>query len=102
MYNQTKVKKLGPGEGRIILEGKGIKPSFRDIEFSYPLKLIVPLREFKDNLACIYLISYGGGLIAGDKIEIEIKILDSNSLVLLTQGKLKLFIFIIIIIILFF
>lgn len=85
MYSHSKTK-LGPGSGRIILSGKGIKPSFSDIEFSYPLKLIVPFREFKEKLSCIYLISYGGGLIAGDKIEIDIEVLDENSLVLLTQG----------------
>lgn len=85
MY-QPKRRKLSSGEGIIKLGGHGATPTFSDLEFSYPLKLIAPSRHFTDHLACLYMISYGGGLVANDVVKLEVEVMDGSSLVLLTQG----------------
>lgn len=85
MY-QLKRRKLSPGEGIIKLGGYGATPTFHDLEFSYPLKLIAPSRHFTDQLACLYMISYGGGLVANDVVKLDVEVTDGSSLVLLTQG----------------
>lgn len=79
-------RKLLPGEGLIKLAKTGQQAVFEDLQFSYPLKLIVPARHFKDGLQCVYMISYGGGLVAGDRVRIDVEVGEDTALVMLTQG----------------
>ncbi|KAK4057678.1 hypothetical protein OIO90_001326 [Microbotryomycetes sp. JL221] len=68
------------------------KASFSDLEFSYPLKLIVPDRKFVVDkpLECVYVLSYGGGLVAGDRCRLDVKVDQGATLVMLTQGQSRL------------
>ncbi|KAK4055117.1 hypothetical protein OIV83_000397 [Microbotryomycetes sp. JL201] len=61
--------------------------SFTDLEFSYPLKLIVPDRKFMPgkSVECVYVLSYGGGLVAGDKCSLDVTVDGQSTLVMLTQ-----------------
>lgn len=71
-------------------------PKLRTLSYQYPLKLVSPspLRLEKDpNLLVhtVYLLTYGGGLVAGDSIDLRITLEGDTRLVLLTQGSTKLF-----------
>ena len=81
---------LPPGAGIATLSLTGTTSSnatFSDLQFSYPLKLIVPSRFFFDRIACLYMLSYGGGLVAGDHVKLELSVEMGAGLVILTQGK---------------
>ncbi|PIA16196.1 UreD-domain-containing protein [Coemansia reversa NRRL 1564] len=62
---------------------------------AYPLKIISPqaYRANKSKLypAVSYLLSYGGGIVHGDRIHITIKVGEQCALLLLTQGSTKVF-----------
>lgn len=81
--------KLAPGEGAVKLALAGTQAVFETVAFSYPLKLIVPSRHFKDGLNALYMISYGGGLVAGDRVLMRVEVERGATLVLLTQGEWK-------------
>lgn len=78
-------------------------PQFATLTYAYPLKLISPsphlLTEttttsetpIKRTIHTLFLLSYGGGIVAGDKINLDIKLDPCTRLNLLTQGSTKLF-----------
>lgn len=71
-------------------------PRLRTVEYQYPLKLISPApittTGHRPHLVhTVYLLTYGGGLVAGDTIDLHITIERSTRLTLLTQGSTKLF-----------
>lgn len=77
-----KKPKLDPGSGILALKD-GV---FTTNQASYPLKLLSP-HAFGVRLA--YMIAYGGGLVAGDHIHLDVHV--DGVLVLLTQGSTKVF-----------
>ncbi|ORY56193.1 UreD urease accessory protein-domain-containing protein [Leucosporidium creatinivorum] len=84
-------RRLAPGEGVVKLARAGQQAVFETVKFSYPLKLIVPKRHFMDGLNVLYMISYGGGLVAGDQVVMHVEVEKGATLVLLTQGSTKVF-----------
>jgi len=71
-------------------------PRLRTASYQYPLKLIspAPTRTAHDDsklIHTIYLLTYGGGLVAGDSINLNVTLDATTRLVLLTQGSTKLF-----------
>lgn len=78
---------LLPGEGTIVLSSSGETAVLSSLSYTYPLKLITPSnRFFKTRTAAVYLISYGGGLVAGDRVRLRVQVTGESCLVLLTQG----------------
>lgn len=83
-----------PGRGEIILS---LLPPDRQVltkwTYQYPLKLIAPDPHLANDLpvTMAFLLTYGGGLIGGDKIYLRICLADQTRLVLLTQGSTKIF-----------
>lgn len=69
-------------------------PRLRTVQYQYPLKLISPAPTLTQQ-AClihiVYLLTYGGGLVAGDSIDLHVTVESDSRLVLLTQGSTKLF-----------
>lgn len=78
-------------------------PVLRTLSYQYPLKLVAPdplpppEQDFQNGLSLptlihsVFLLTYGGGIVAGDSIDLSVR-LDSNTrLVLLTQGSTKIF-----------
>jgi urease accessory protein len=63
------------------------------VNYQYPLKLVspAPLRTEDQLIHTVYLLTYGGGLVAGDAIDLHVVIEKTTRLVLLTQGSTKLF-----------
>ena len=83
-----------PGTGLIhlaLLEPN--TPRLRTVNYQYPLKLVSPAPSRLDDqlVHTVYLLTYGGGLVAGDTIDLQITIERNTRLVLLTQGSTKLF-----------
>jgi hypothetical protein len=71
----------------------GQQISFPVLRFSYPLKLIVS-RPYRNDLhklqvGLVYLLNYGGGLLSGDRLTLDIQVDDKCQLLCLSQGSTK-------------
>ncbi|KEF55429.1 uncharacterized protein A1O9_08179 [Exophiala aquamarina CBS 119918] len=87
--------KSRPGNGEIVL---ALFPPGRQIlqtcTYQYPLKLIAPdPHKVGDDrqVTVAFLLTYGGGLVGGDQINLKVDLLEATRLVLLTQGSTKIF-----------
>jgi urease accessory protein len=81
-----------PGYGTVQLSAK---PSqFRILSYAYPLKLISPTPievTTQRTVQTLFLLTYGGGLVAGDSVTLSIELDAATNLILLTQGSTKIF-----------
>ena len=97
MSNPFLSTKSKPGTGTIHLALLPPNtPRLRTVKYQYPLKLVSPAPVRTANepyhlVHTIYLLTYGGGLVAGDVIDLHVTIESTTRLVLLTQGSTKLF-----------
>ncbi|KAF2773967.1 UreD-domain-containing protein [Teratosphaeria nubilosa] len=71
-------------------------PRLRTASYQYPLKLVQPApvrteNESRHLVHTVYLLTYGGGIVAGDSINLDVILESTTKLVLLTQGSTKLF-----------
>ncbi|QDS77229.1 hypothetical protein FKW77_003039 [Venturia effusa] len=93
-----------PGYGSIIISLlPPSTPRLQTCSYQYPLKLIAPTplphvlssisssEGLETLIHTIYLLTYGGGLVAGDAINLTIRLAPSTRLILLTQGSTKIF-----------
>ncbi|KAJ4306259.1 cohesin complex subunit [Collariella sp. IMI 366227] len=80
------------GEGHIVVRclPQGIS-GLETFTYQYPLKLITPMRPSETKSALVFLLSYGGGLVGGDKVDLSIDIKAGARLSLATQGHTKIF-----------
>ncbi|KAH8146243.1 uncharacterized protein LAJ45_09685 [Morchella importuna] len=82
---------VSPGDGfihaRLLPPSRFVLPS---LEFVYPLKLISTSPPAAPYLT-VFLLSYGGGLVSDDKINLKILLEEHAKLCLLTQGSTKIF-----------
>lgn len=72
------------GAGRIVVHSTGQETVLSELASSYPLKLLSP-RSARVNVRVVYVLTYGGGLVAGDQVDLHVGVYDGTSLVLLTQ-----------------
>lgn len=80
-------RRLSPGDGLLVLSSDNRERAHVDeLQYSYPLKLIVPARRFLPGMQCVYVLSYGGGLVAGDRVRLKVQVKQGTTLVMLTQG----------------
>ena len=84
-----------PGQGNIELSllppGKQV---LTDLTYQYPLKLIAPdphNSAQKKHVTVVFLLTYGGGLVGGDTINLKVSLAEHTRLVLVTQGSTKIF-----------
>lgn len=77
------VHKLHAGGGRIVLSVHGKKAVFSELSSTYPLKLLSP--HVQGETALVYLLSYGGGLVSGDKVDLLVEIKVGGRLMILSQ-----------------
>jgi hypothetical protein len=80
------VEKVGAGKGRIQVRSDGFEAVLSELSYSYPLKLLSP-RLSCSNVAVVYVLTYGGGLVAGDSVDLNVKVENGTALVLLTQVR---------------
>ncbi|PHH63447.1 hypothetical protein CDD81_5826 [Ophiocordyceps australis] len=82
-----------PGQGKIVarlLPGGG--NGLETIVYQYPLKLISPTSASGGRKSVlVFLLSYGGGLVGGDSVNLSIQVQAGASLSLVTQGHTKVF-----------
>lgn len=80
------------GEGRIVAKllpdgNSGLET----IVYQYPLKLITPSRPSELRSVLVFLLSYGGGLVGGDNVNLSIDVNAGAKLSIVTQGHTKIF-----------
>lgn len=91
-----------PGHGSIIVEIlPPDTPVLKAVSYQYPLKLIapepLPPPDYVEKAATprlvhtVYLLTYGGGIVAGDSIDLDVQLDRKTRLLLLTQGSTKIF-----------
>ncbi|KAH9944121.1 UreD-domain-containing protein [Epithele typhae] len=84
------LSKLEPGQGHIALRNHGSGNVFTHLSATYPLKLLSP-NLHSPNVSVVYVLSYGGGLVGGDHVQLDIEVHDGAQLVILSQGSTKVF-----------
>ena len=72
------------GTGRIRLSLHKNEAVFAELSYCYPLKLLSP-RVHVPRSAIAYMLTYGGGLVSGDRVSVSIDVDSGVSLLLLTQ-----------------
>ena len=81
-----------PGRGQIVA---AVLPSgasgLETISYQYPLKLISPSRSPESRSVLVFLLSYGGGLVGGDSVNLGIEVRETAKLSIATQGHTKIF-----------
>ena len=91
-----------PGHGSIAI---GVLPPdmpvLQNLSYQYPLKLIAPDPLPPPNyptatntprlVHTVFLLTYGGGIVAGDTIDLDVHLDNKTYLLLLTQGSTKIF-----------
>lgn len=84
-----------PGQGTVVLCPIPPRSStISQLNYQYPLKLVAPspttsLDDF--SIQTVYQLTYGGGLVAGDTVDLRLILNASTRLLLLTQGSTKIF-----------
>ncbi|KAK0456673.1 UreD urease accessory protein-domain-containing protein [Armillaria borealis] len=84
------ISKIPAGGGRISLSCHGSAAVFSELSSTYPLKLLSP-RIAEDGVAVVYILTYGGGLVSGDQVNLSVDIGEKAKLVILSQGSTKVF-----------
>ena len=81
------IPKIRAGDGRIVVEFDPYRGhTFAQLSCTYPLKLLSPSSK-EDSVAIVYVLSYGGGLVGGDEVELEVGVREGASLMLLSQVR---------------
>lgn len=82
-----------PGDGTITVKRLPNGHSHLEcITYQYPLKLISPPRNHQqDKSVLVFLLSYGGGLVGGDTVNLTIEVQRDARLSIVTQGHTKIF-----------
>jgi urease accessory protein len=87
----TPLRKAVHGSGRAELHAFGDNAHFAELSYTYPLKLLSPRSstavqdEAAQRVAMLYNLTYGGGLIGGDCVELSLDVKTGAKLLLLTQ-----------------
>ena len=74
-----------------IVHAHGETAHFSELSFTYPLKLIAPRmitssrQDARQCTSILFVLSYGGRLVGGDKIELEDHVEANTTLVALTE-----------------
>ena len=81
-----------PGQG--VLAVSVFPPSppvLGTFTYTYPLKLISPRPAAHTKCILVFLLTYGGGLVSGDAIDLSVSVTASAKLAIVTQGSTKVF-----------
>jgi urease accessory protein len=80
------IPQIESGSGRIVVRSHGSAAVFSELSSTYPLKLLSPRIDLQ-SVAVVYLLTYGGGLVGGDRVNISVDIGPSAALVVLSQVR---------------
>lgn len=67
------------------------KTNAADVYFTYPVKLMLPSHASSSNCQWGYSINYGGGIVSGDSIKVQIRLKDNCCAMLTTQANTKVY-----------
>ncbi|KAI0080272.1 UreD-domain-containing protein [Panus rudis PR-1116 ss-1] len=84
------MQRIEAGVGNIVLQRYGSEAVFSQLSFKYPLKLLSP-KIAQENVAVVYVLTYGGGLVGGDRVRLNVSVEGGSVLVMLSQGTTKVF-----------
>ncbi|KAI0652163.1 UreD-domain-containing protein [Trametes meyenii] len=84
------VHTIKPGHGRVNVRHDGFSNIFSELSATYPLKLLSPQLP-SSNVSVVYMLSYGGGLVGGDHVQMYVEVQDGARLAILSQGSTKVF-----------
>lgn len=83
---------MTPGSGHLHVVLLPSGASFlQTMSFQYPLKLISPSPSTPRPAAVVFLLSYGGGLVGGDRVRLSARLDGGARLAVVTQGHTKVF-----------
>jgi urease accessory protein len=83
---------IEPGSGIIAVDSlPPFHSNLRTLSYGYPLKLIAPRPNPTAKAILVFLLTYGGGLVAGDSISLTVSVTSSGRVSLVTQGSTKVF-----------
>ncbi|KAI8591582.1 UreD-domain-containing protein [Geranomyces variabilis] len=77
------------GVGHISCVFRNPRTILTQLAFAYPLRLLAPRAHSRS--AAAYALTFGGGLLSGDRITLNVSLAPHTSLALLTQGSTKVF-----------
>ena len=80
--------KLEQGHGRVVVHNDGHANVFSEMSAMYPLKLLSPQLP-SPNVSIVYMLSYGGGLVGGDWVQLEVEAHDGARLAILSQVSMS-------------
>ncbi|KAI0400566.1 UreD-domain-containing protein [Xylaria palmicola] len=81
-----------PGEGRLVVDLLPNNTStLEHMSYQYPLKLISPSPKVDQASVLVFLLSYGGGLVGGDQVNLSVEVRPGAKLSIVTQGHTKVF-----------
>ncbi|KAL2835352.1 UreD urease accessory protein-domain-containing protein [Aspergillus pseudoustus] len=87
--NPSRVPQLGTGQ--IEVQSFAGSSSISTLRSTYPLKLVSPPCKPTHRAALAFTMSYGGGLVAGDSVDLTVTVRPKARLGLLTQGSTKVY-----------
>jgi len=79
------ISEIPSGHGKISVMVHGGKAVLSELSYTYPLKLLSP--RVRDKTAIVYLLSYGGGLVGGDQVQLGVIVARDANLLLVSQVK---------------
>ncbi|CAH0053369.1 unnamed protein product [Clonostachys solani] len=80
------------GDGRLVVKlSPAGASSLEAMTYQYPLKLISPSPSADQKSVLVFILSYGGGLVGGDSVNLSIDVHEKSKLSLVTQGHTKVF-----------
>ncbi len=80
------------GEGHLVVQllPNGIS-GLETITYQYPLKLISPSPNATQKSILVFFLTYGGGLVGGDQVRLQITVQPKARISVVTQGHTKIF-----------
>lgn len=82
---------LRPGQASIVVTATASGSRISKLSSAYPVKLISPKASHDRRAVLAFILSYGGGMVPGDKVSIGVHVDPGCRLGLLTQGSTKLY-----------
>ena len=82
---------LKPGQAVIAVQAMAAGSRIRELSSAYPVKVISPRSSHDRRAVLAFLLSYGGGIVPGDKVALRVHVDRGCRLGLLTQGSTKLY-----------
>ena len=92
------------GRATLRSAGLGAVPTFTELVHTFPLRLLAPHASMRNATAAttkqqpagkgvgvLYVVSFGGGLVSGDQVSLDVDVGSDTRLLMLTQGSTKVY-----------